>query len=214
MRFGVDEAGKGPVLGPMVIAAVGVKDTTVLPEGVADSKRLTASTREELAENLRDNHQVEIAVEFISTDTIDDPDTDMNSLTVSGHAAAIAGLSDEYTSGIVDAAGPSEEQFAKRVTEEVPREVGIGGEYGADETHAIVSAASIIAKVERDRAIEALDEEYEADVGSGYPSDGTTRDFLQAYAETHGELPDCARTSWKTSTDILAEATQTSLNDL
>ena len=52
-RIGVDEAGKGPVLGPMVAAAVR-GDAEELPDGVADSKRLSASRRESLAADLRD----------------------------------------------------------------------------------------------------------------------------------------------------------------
>jgi len=50
-------------------------------------------------------------------------------------------------------------------------------------------------------------------VGSGYPSDPTTRAFLAGYVEEHGELPDCARTSWSTCDDVLAAARQSTLGE-
>ncbi|NNC25056.1 ribonuclease HII, partial [Salinisphaera sp. USBA-960] len=75
------------------------------------------------------------------------------------------------------------------------RDVDLVAEHGADETHAIVGAASIVAKVARDNHVAALADEY-GDVGSGYPGDTATREFLRAYVREHGSLPGCARESW------------------
>jgi ribonuclease HII len=75
-----------------------------------------------------------------------------------------------------------------------------------------VAAASIVAKVERDRHVDDLRAEY-GEVGSGYPSDPTTRTFLRDYVRDHGELPACARTSWKTCDDVLVAATQSALDE-
>ncbi len=61
----------------------------------------------------------------------------------------------------------------------------------------VVAAASIIAKVERDRAVETLREEH-GDFGSGYPSDRHTIDYLVEYLKSNGSRPPFARKSWKT----------------
>ena len=63
----------------------------------------------------------------------------------------------------------------------------------------------------RDDHVASLAETYGA-VGSGYPSDSATREFLREYVSEHGELPDCARASWKTSEDVLAAAEQSALD--
>ncbi|ELY77406.1 ribonuclease HII, partial [Natrinema gari JCM 14663] len=89
MPFGVDEAGKGPALGSMFAAAVHLEDPVALPDGIRDSKRLTPDRREELAATLRADDRIAIGVAEITPVRIDDPGTDMNSLTVEAHATAI-----------------------------------------------------------------------------------------------------------------------------
>ncbi|MCF2242107.1 ribonuclease HII, partial [Halobacterium salinarum] len=76
-RFGVDEAGKGPVLGSMFAAAV-AGDPAAVPDGVADSKRLSADRRAELDDRVRASMRVGVAE--VPVDRIDDPETDMNTL--------------------------------------------------------------------------------------------------------------------------------------
>jgi ribonuclease HII len=206
--FGIDEAGKGPVLGPMVAASV-VCDESVLPEGVDDSKRLAPARREELARAIRTDERIAVGVAAIEPSRIDDPGTDMNTLTVAAHAEAAACVVEDGMEGICDAGDVDAERFARRVAERLP-DVDLVAEHRADEAHPIVGAASVIAKVERDARIEALSTEYGA-VGSGYPSDPTTRAFLASYVSDHGELPACARSSWKTCEDVLAAADQRTL---
>ncbi len=90
-------------------------------------------------------------------------------------------------------------------------------EHGADESHPVVAAASVVAKVERDRVVAALDEEYRSrgydGIGSGYPSDPTTRAFLREYVAREGDLPACARRSWSTCDDLLAANEQSALDE-
>ncbi|UPM43880.1 ribonuclease HII [Halocatena salina] len=209
-EFGVDEAGKGPVLGPMVAACV-VAQPDVLPDGIDDSKKLSAARRESLTTRLREEPSVSVGVARISPARIDDPTTDMNTLTVAAHAEAISQVVSASTTGVVDGADTDPARFARRVTDRVSVPVEITAEHGADETYSLVGAASVIAKVERDSAIAALCEEY-GDVGSGYPSDSTTRAFLTEYVGEHGRLPDCARASWKTAKEALAAAEQSALD--
>ncbi len=212
--FGVDEAGKGPVLGSMFAAAVAVEETADLPAGIADSKTLTPERREEFADLLRADDAVRVGVAEVPTTRIDDSETDMNSLTVRAHAAAISQIvvkRDERPTGIVDACDTSEERFARRVTEKLDLPVEVTAEHGADEVYTIVGAASVVAKVERDAHVARIAEEH-GEVGSGYPSDPKTRTFLREYVEDHGELPDCARASWQTSKDVLSACEQSALD--
>jgi ribonuclease HII len=213
IHVGSDEAGKGPVLGPMVAAAVRV-DPDDLPPTVDDSKRLTPARREELATEVRAVADA-VGVGVVSTERIDAPETDMNGLTVDAHAEAIAAVARDGDPVSTDAGDVSEERFARRVAEGVGDRgvsVDVTAEHGADERYPVVAAASIVAKVERDRHVEQLGAAY-GDVGSGYPSDPTTRTFLREYVRDHGTLPACARASWKTCDDVLAAAEQSALDD-
>ncbi|RKD95751.1 ribonuclease HII [Halopiger aswanensis] len=225
MPFGVDEAGKGPALGSMFAAAVHLEDPDLdaLPEGIADSKRLAPARREELAATIRANDRIGVGVAEIPPELIDDPETDMNSLTVQAHAEAIATAvpdSGDKIAGLCDACDTDADRFARRVTDacasalEIERDpdatLEIDARHGADDDSKVVGAASIVAKVERDAHIDAIADEY-GDIGSGYPSDPTTREFLESYVDEHGELPPFARESWSTCEDVLAAAQQTGL---
>jgi len=209
--IGADEAGKGPVLGPMVAAAVRAPDAA-LPDGVDDSKRLSATRRRELADRLRGDDAVDVGVAVVTPARIDDPETDMNGLTVAAQAEAITAVAADGESVVVDAGDVDAERFGRRVREAVGAAVEMRAEHRADENHAHVAAASVVAKVERDTRIAALTEAY-GDVGSGYPSDERTRTFLAEYVEEHNRLPACARASWATCDDVLAAAEQSSLAD-
>jgi len=211
MQIGADEAGKGPVLGPMVAAAVRAPAST-LPAGVDDSKRLAPARRRELADQIRSADAVSVGVAVISPTRIDDPETDMNGLTVAGQVEAIADVAHDDDSVVVDAGDVDAERFGRRVAAGVDAAVTVRSEHRADENHAHVAAASVVAKVVRDSRVEALAETY-GDLGSGYPSDEQTRTFLAAYVRDHGELPGCARASWSTCADVLAAAEQSSLSE-
>jgi len=210
--FGVDEAGKGPVLGSMFAAAVR-GHPAVLPAGIDDSKNLSPSRRERLAAELRELDDVAVGVAEIPPQRIDDPETDMNTLTVAVQAEALAEVAQEGDAGVVDAGDTNADRFGRRVADRVPVSVAIEAEHGADEAHALVGAASVVAKVARDEHVAVLAERYDRPIGSGYPSDPTTREFLAAYVDEHGQLPDCARESWQTSQDALASAEQSALDD-
>jgi len=214
VRFGVDEAGKGPVLGSMFAACVRAPDG-VLPEGVADSKRLSPTRRERLDAVIRETDRASVGVAEIPVDAIDG-DEDMNTLTVSAHAAAIDAAAVDGDEGLCDAGDISEARFARRVADACSRTVSVDAEHGADDADAHVAAASVVAKVARDAHVAALAERYGDEygpVGSGYPSDPATRAFLRTYVDEHGELPGCARASWSTSTDVLAAAEQSALEE-
>lgn len=215
---GVDEAGKGPVIGPMVVAAVRAEPAR-LPADVDDSKRLSTQRRTEIAAALRDDDAVALTVVTVDPPAIDAPTSDMNTLTVQGHAQAVSGVVRPGDRVIADAGDTSESRFASRLTSSVADGVRdaitVAAAHGADETDPVVGAASVVAKVARDARIAAIDRAYPAyeSVGSGYPSDPTTRAFLRAYVRDHGDVPPHARRSWATCADVLVAAEQSALDE-
>lgn len=213
---GVDEAGKGPVLGSMFAAAVRWPDGLAFPDGLADSKQLSPERREALEAAIRDVDDAVVALAEIPVSAIDDPGTDMNGLTVEAHAAALSEAARAGDRVRCDAADVDPDRFARRV-DEAASEAGVAdldvrAEHRADERRAVVSAASVVAKVARDAHVAELAATY-GDVGSGYPSDPATAAFLERYVAEHGRLPDCARASWETSRRALAAAEQAGLTD-
>lgn len=240
MYLGVDEAGKGPVLGPMVAAAV-LATPASLPADVDDSKRLSPDRREAMAAAIRGSDRVAVGVAFVEPAEIDRPDTDMNTLTVRGQARAVrAALAEigeisgeeppeEPVRVVADAGDTSEARFARRLggfvrgdgdstdadTDAALPAVDVEAFHGADEDDPVVGAASVVAKVARDARMAAIDDRYPGydGVGSGYPSDPTTRSFLRAYVADNGDVPDCARRSWATCDDALAAAEQSGLDE-
>ncbi|KPN30291.1 ribonuclease HII [Halolamina pelagica] len=215
MVVGADEAGKGPALGPLIAGAVRA-DPADLPAGLDDSKQLSAARREELAAGLRDCPEISVATAAVAPERIDAPETDMNGLGVAAQAEAVAAVARDGDDVVADAADTDESRFGRRLRDAVTErgsQVTVTAEHGADESYAVVSAASVVAKVERDRRMAEIDDEYDRAVGSGYPSDPTTRAFLAGYVEEHGELPACARTTWATCEDVLASAEQSGLSE-
>ncbi|MFW5956237.1 MAG: ribonuclease HII [Halorhabdus sp.] len=210
LQAGVDEAGKGPVLGSMFAACV-IADPEDLPDDVGDSKGLSAERREELATIIRDR-AVAVEVSEITVERIDDPETDMNSLTVAAHAEALDGVVRDGLAVFLDAGDTNAVRFECRVADRIEADLDLRAEHEADETYPIVGAASIVAKVARDAHVDALAAKY-GDLGSGYPGDQTTRDFLESVLETRGDFPDCVRESWQTARDIRATVNQAALDD-
>ncbi len=212
MRIGCDEAGKGPVLGSMFAAAVAAPGPESLPS-VADSKQLTPARRVDIAQQLRDDPAIEIGLAEVPVDRIDAPQTDMNTLTVTAHAQALQSLSVDSTKVdqvVLDAADPDPERFAARVRMAIDAACPIVARHQADQTDPFVAAASIIAKVNRDDHIDTLRDQY-GEIGSGYPSDETTRAFLRSYLIEHGQLPPIARESWATAQELQAAVEQSDL---
>jgi len=211
VRFGADEAGKGPAIGSMFAAAV-AGPAAAVPDDVDDSKRLSDARRADLARAIRGDDRLRTGVAEVPVERIDDPETDMNTLTVAAQAEALSAVLAGGERGVVDAGDTDEERFADRVVERLPVEADLTAEHRADGRYPHVAAASVLAKEAREAHVAALAERYGA-VGSGYPSDPTTRAFLADYVDREGELPPCARASWGTCEDALAAAEQSSLGE-
>ena len=211
MICGVDEAGKGSVLGPLVVASVGVSSEDILSDlGMKDSKLLLPKERERLYTIIK--KKCRVAIVRLDAQDIDAVRREMtlNAAVARAHAQVIGKLSPVLA--YVDACDVNTFRYAEMVKNHLELPCEIVSEHHADEKFPVVSAASIIAKVTRDRAIKVLAKKY-GDIGSGYPSDPVTIRFLNAYIDEHHVPPPIARKSWKTVSAILAKKAQSSLVD-
>jgi ribonuclease HII len=187
---GIDEAGKGAVIGPMVICGI---CSAVELKNLKDSKKLSPKKREELAEQIKKIakiHLIKIYPEeldrLMETKTI-------NEILADCYAEIIDKLKADVT--YVDSPDVIPERLESYLKERTGRNVKAA--HKADEKYTIVSAASVIAKVERDKEIEQIKREV-ADFGSGYASDERTIKFLKDYFRKHRRYPPFVRKSWKT----------------
>jgi ribonuclease HII len=203
---GIDEAGRGPVIGPLVLACVVIDESgksKLRKLNVRDSKKVSPSRRSKL-EPLVKKISVEWKLIKLKPSDIDRLRQKMSLNLIEAYKTAelITSLESTPDKIIVDATDNIAEDYKTRIIECIktvkPRfkPPKIISEHKADDRYIEVSAASIIAKVERDRAIEVLWKKY-GDFGSGYPSDEVTRGFLRELVKS-GELPDFVRRSWST----------------
>lgn len=211
MICGIDEAGKGSVLGPMVIGGVAGKDMEAFErKGFADSKALSRSRRESLYEEISSEFQTTTVV--LSAAMIDElrRSMTMNEIVARSHARAVSDLMPE--TAYLDACDVNEERYAVTVSGYLSNRVQIVSRHKADDLYPVVSAASIIAKVTRDRLIDDLKKSW-GEIGSGYPSDPETIAFLKKYIAMNGGAPSIARSSWKTVSNLLSKKNQKKIFD-
>ncbi|MEC9354450.1 MAG: ribonuclease HII [Candidatus Thermoplasmatota archaeon] len=195
---GIDEAGRGPVLGPMAVAIVAIEEDKVLREiGVRDSKQLSSRRRRELSIAIRQS--CECAVELIEPVTIDRwvAEGGLNRLEERAFARLITQLAP--TVAFIDSPELDGEKVGHRVSTHLPpgMDCQIIAQTKADQNIPVVAAASILAKEAREAAMERLKDEL-GDCGSGYPSDERTITFLKQYRRERGKWPPGTRKSWKT----------------
>jgi len=199
---GVDDAGRGCVIGPLVIAGVLMKEED-LPKlvqlGVKDSKLLSPRRRGVLAVEIKKTVE-KFSVAKLSPKEIDKVVLEgrklrkLNWLEARTMAKVIETLRPDVA--YVDASDVLEERFKQDILDCLSFKLKVISEHKADRNYPIVSAASIIAKVERDREIAELARTH-GDFGSGYPSDPRTVHFLKRCLEKSCDYPDFVRRSWK-----------------
>jgi ribonuclease HII len=216
---GTDDAGRGPIIGPLVVAGVllsGNRDRELVAMGVKDSKMLTPEVRSSLVGRIREIAD-NVSVAEAGPKEIDEVVLHggklkrLNFLEAKLMAQVVNSLSPEQV--YVDASDVNEERYGETIREFLLPElknVRIISEHHADRTYPVVSAASIIAKVHRDEAVAALRREW-GDFGSGYMTDPKTLDFLREWRKTHREYPPIVRLSWKTIKEIEEELGQSHL---
>jgi ribonuclease HII len=199
MICGIDEAGRGPVLGSLVIAGIACKKNMefhLRKMGVMDSKKMNKEKREKLYSTLISSFKHKII--RVSSSQVDKC-KNLNALEGAKFADIINRLKPSIA--YLDCADVNPRNFRLYIAKTLSYKCRLVIEHKADEKYPIVSAASIIAKVERDKEIEKLKEKY-GEIGSGYPSDPKTIRFLEKWLEEKGSPPPFARKRWKTLSHI------------
>ena len=213
---GVDDAGRGPVIGPLVVAGIAVEERKIdglRMLGVKDSKMLLATARTRMSKEIPglvdDYHVVEIAAADLDRIVNRAPKFQrLNLLEAKAMAEVIEKLKPDVA--YVDSSDTRTERFKNNILDCLSFAPRIVSEHKADINYPVVSAASIIAKVHRDGRIDEIRQEY-GEVGSGYAHDPITCRFLRDYYREHGDFPPVVRRSWKTLRSIVAGLEQTSL---
>ncbi len=209
---GVDEAGRGPVIGPLVVSGVSLDDESQLTShGVKDSKKLSPNRRRELSEIIRSIARVEtVEVPAEEIDTLRKEMT-LNELEVNLFATVLDRLRPAIA--YVDSADVDAERFGEDIMRELDFEIEIVSKHKADEIYPVVGAASIIAKTTRDGEIAKIALQVGQEIGSGYPSDPATIEFLENWIRENHDLPPHTRKSWETTRKILQRARTKRINE-
>ena len=207
--LGIDEAGRGPVIGPMVMCGYLVEEERLgqLRElGVKDSKVLSPEKREAMVPALKalcsDYIILKIPCEEI------DSCHNLNHLEIDKMRQMIKALRPDKI--IIDSPETNTKRFAEKVMGGLSLDAEIICENYADANYVEVSAASVLAKSAREEEIAKLHKEY-GFFGTGYTSDERTIAFLKGWLKRNKELPGMARKSWITSKMLLAESRQAKL---
>ena len=193
---GIDDAGRGPMLGPLVIAGVSLEKKNIKKLsalGVKDSKKLTPKTREYLYKKIIkivDNYYIA----KISPRSIDASVKKhcLNGLEAKYMAKVVSKLNPDVS--YVDSCDVNPTRFGKEISN-LSDNHKIKSYHRADSRFVVVSAASILAKVTRDRAIMKLRKDH--NLGSGYPSDSVTVKFVTKFYKKNHQMPSFVRKSWK-----------------
>ena len=192
LKLGIDDAGRGPVVGPMILAGVIINEKAEIELrklGVKDSKQLTQKRREILELKIKEL-AISFHVEITFPNEIDsslESGTNLNELESIKTANIINKLNTEKEKLkiVVDCPSTSILKWTDSVKQKVKHlaNLEISCEHKADANHISVSAASILAKCERERQMDKLKKEYGDEIGSGYTSDPATIAFLEKYSE-------------------------------
>jgi ribonuclease HII len=212
IKIGLDEAGRGCVLGDLYVGLVAYDSDSVekylRERGVRDSKQIPKDKRESLYENIKTHAYCEVSQ--ITPREIDRGN--INDLELREMAGLINDTIEKYESvnfgdlqyevyidcPISDNLKHCQEVF--HLLKQKDR-VTITTENKADDKYIVVGAASIVAKTLRDESMRIMNEVHETeygDIGSGYPSDARTSNFLKSYYEKTGDFPDETRKKWGT----------------
>lgn len=211
---GTDEAGRGPMIGPLALAGVLVKEENkqkLVDLGVKDSKLLTPEKRlflsEKILEIVEDHIVLLVPPEEIDA-ALNNPGTNLNWLEADKTAEIANSLKCQRL--IVDCPSPNLQAFSEYIINLLEdKSIEMVCEHKADLNHIESAAASILAKVARDKEIEKLKREIGVDFGSGYPADPKTKAFLLNNWQKHSNI---FRKTWASYKKV-ADANQKSLSE-
>jgi len=213
--LGIDEAGRGPVLGPLVLSGVMISNSDekkLIELGVKDSKLLTNEKREFLFERIievsKDSKIIKVGPAEIDDVILNSKELNLNWLEAHKSANIINQLKPDVV--ILDCPHPIPKKYEDYVRDLLDnKEIEIICEHKADFTYPVCSAASIIAKVIREREMDILKDKY-GDTGPGYPSNKVTQKFIGENFDKH---PEIFRKSWKTFQNLVKNKAQKKLHN-
>jgi ribonuclease HII len=209
----IDEAGRGPVIGPMVLCGVFIdeKDQFKLKLlGVKDSKLLSPIQRNKIFDLLKNDIKYKAIV--VSPEEIDNAlfseNTNLNWLEADKSVEIMNHFNAERA--ILDCPSNNKENYVGYIRERLKnKDMEIKAEFKADRKYLAVGAASIIAKVIRDKEIDKLKKKYNVEFGSGYPSDEITQNFLKKNYDKY----DFFRKSWASYQNVKKGKSQKNLGE-
>lgn len=197
--LGIDEAGRGPVIGPLSICGVLMEEEDIhllIKEKVKDSKLLTFKQRGDMFGKL-----IKIAKKYkillVEPEEIDEAVDGKDGLNLNWlEAEKAVELINELKPDkvIIDCPSPNTKAFASYIRDRLKnKNIEIVAEHKADARYPVVSAASVCAKVMRDKKVSELEKKY-GKLGSGYAHDPITVKFLK---ENWAKHPEIFRHSWE-----------------
>ena len=180
------------------LKAIGVRDSKSLtPRARAKRVGLIEAVSEAVLVRVVEPEEIDAAVLGITA-------ANLNDLEARVAAELLEEVRPRPSVVYVDSRDPIPERYSAKILSLLSYEATLIADSHAENKYPVVAAASIVAKVVRDRLVEELKASY-GDFGSGYPSDPRTREFLRRWVEEKGELPPIVRKSWKTVRNLEGE---------
>jgi len=222
LQLGIDEAGRGPVIGALFISGVVIDSNgaqELFEQGARDSKKLSKEKREELYPVIEDKSDWICSLEVKASEIdFERQRISLNELEAQKMAKIISKALEqdfELDRIVMDLPDPNAEKFLSRLRKyvDIPEEVEVKAEHGADDNYAVCSAASIIAKVNRDNQVSRLSKENKIDLKTGYPHEKKVQEYLRDVMKEEGEYPDFVRTSWETAERAKNDKEQSKIDD-
>ena len=212
---GVDEAGRGAVIGPLVVAGISIDaryEHRLRKLGVKDSKLLSPKRREKLAAGI-DKLAKDVMILKVGPCKIDNyrrQGINLNRIEAMKFAEVLSLLDPQRA--YIDAPDVNLGRLKAHMQKMVGGDMGLVVEHKADHKYPVVSAASIAAKVARDEEIEKIKKKY-GDVGPGYSSNEITMKWMRDWLEHNKEFPEgIVRKTWMTTKAVNSEKAQKKLS--
>jgi ribonuclease HII len=212
ISIGLDEAGRGCVLGPLIVGLVAFESNSdekyFKNLGVKDSKQLTPEKRSELFAEIVSHCFYHY--HYISTEQIDSEN--LNLLEFNSMVSLASYAIEKYIDAdinipefeiYIDCPEQDQKQHSTNIRNKLSHSwnVNVTSEHKGDDKYIVVGSSSIVAKVLRDREMHKIAniyfEEY-GDIGSGYPGDWRTKKFLEDYYSKNKSFPKETRMKWGT----------------
>jgi len=198
-------------MGPLVVGSVYCESDEILMKiGVRDSKKLTPASRERMYDMICSEFQTSVVI--ASASDIDERRKTMTlniiELEMFIEAAQVTPVSAVYA----DCPDVNEAGFTRMMSSRL-KDTRIVAKHKADDIFPVVSAASIVAKVTRDRLVSEIEAEFGAVIGSGYPSDTVTMEFIEKWIKENGSPPEHTRCSWEPVRQLMTVSKNTKISD-